>query len=242
MATAPDDPQSRPPPVDNRPDGGDKIQALPVNGAYSPGTNHAPQPAHAPPPVKPVQTQTLKPPSSALAQLPPEIQHITQGYQPLSKLFQRTVQLCFNSLTELINSLADLPDGPQQNGNLSPIHHSQGDGTSRENLHKKSQWLHFANSQRERFIKLLVLLQWSRRIDDISRAIDVGFFLSQRSQDFEDARIAMGEIKREMESLRLPAPDIEGALEALTTGKSSRMPDVSFINLYLTITSAMTKC
>src|SRR4051794_7412637 len=46
---------------------------------------------------------------SQMDQLPPEIPHVSAGYWSLSKLLARTSQECFNGLSELLSSMAEMP-------------------------------------------------------------------------------------------------------------------------------------
>src|SRR5205085_665703 len=59
---------------------------------------------HLPVPTKPVVPESLKemPP-------PPDLPHITFGYQSLGKLIARAAQHCFNELSDTITSMADMP-------------------------------------------------------------------------------------------------------------------------------------
>lgn len=154
----------------------------------------------------------------------PEIEHIIANFMPLSRLFQRTAQECFNSLNETVSALSALP--ATQQIRAAGVN---GAGTANgavANSEKKLKWLHFANTNREKFIKLLVLLQWSRRVDEVSALIDLVVWSNMQIQSYDAASHFMGEIKRGLESAKVPSPDIVTALEALTLGRSERMPDV----------------
>ena len=176
-------------------------------------------------------------PSPAMAdmvgQLPPEIEHITFGFLPLSTLVSRLVQETFNSLTEVINEMSDMQisqtshhapfnhAGPQLNGN--------GTGNSQVNIEKKLRMLEFAQNRRAQFIKVLVLSQWSRQAEEVSKVIDTKVWLDGQRRIFEEAAGWMGELKRIMAPVKMPNPDIKTALAALSLGKAPWLPDLGYI-------------
>lgn len=163
-------------------------------------------------------------------QLPPEIEHITFGYLPLSKLITRLVQESFNDLTEVINDMSamQIPQQTQQ-VNSNYLNHVNGNVTgasSQTNVQKKLRLLNFAQDRRAQFIKLLVLSQWSRQAGDVSKAIDLKVWLDRQKGLYEDAGGWMGELKRNLGPAKMPSPDLRTALEVLSTGKASWLPDV----------------
>lgn len=160
-----------------------------------------------------------------MSESPPEIERISANYMPLSRLFQRTAQDCFNDLNEMITALASLPATQPAGRNVLPNGADTASGLT-VSSEKKLRWLYFANGNREKFIKLLVLLQWSRRVDEVSAIIDLVVWANNQVQFYDAACHFMGEIKKGLESAKVPSPDIETALEALTLGGSERMPDV----------------
>lgn len=166
-----------------------------------------------------------------MGQLPPEIEHITFGYLPLSKLITRLVQETFNGLNEVISEMSDLQVSQStQNSpanNLDP--HVNGNGVvhnSQANVQKKLRILNFAQDRRAQFIKILVLSQWSRQADAISKVIDLKVWLDGQKRVYDEASVWMGELKRILAPLKMPNPDLETALEVLSLGKASWLPDV----------------
>lgn len=161
----------------------------------------------------------------------PEIEHITFGFLSLSTLITRLVQETFNGVTDLINELSDLQVSQssmnlpynqaysQINGNL-PVNNSH------VNIQKKLRILNFAQDYRAQFIKILVLSNWSRQAQEISKVIDLKIWLDGQKRLFEDATWWMGELKRTLGPRKMPNPDIKTALEALSLGKASWLPDV----------------
>jgi mediator of RNA polymerase II transcription subunit 14 len=158
-------------------------------------------------------------------QLPPEIAHITQGYMPLSKLLSRLAQKTHSDLSSTILELAQMPvPASAVNGNAAHI--TAVDDNSVENLNKKLRMLKFAQDAHTEWTKALVITGWSRRAEDVSRTIDLKIHLDGQTQFYENALFELGEVKRGLIHARLPNPDLKTALEVLTTGKASWMPDV----------------
>lgn len=190
------------------------------NGALVNGKTSSPQlPAQAPPSAM-----------DSFGQLPPEIEHITFGYLPLSKLITRLVQESFNDLTQVIEDMSamQLPQ-PAPTTNPNHLHNQPGDAASNTlpvNVQKKSRLLNFAQDRRAQFIKLLVLSQWSRQAGNVSKAIDLKVWLDRQRALYDEAGWWMGELKRNLGQAKMPNPDLKTALEVLSTGKASWLPDV----------------
>lgn len=174
--------------------------------------------------------------ANVISQLPPEIEHITTGFLPLSTLIARLVQETFNGLTDVINEMSDMQvpqashhthfnsSKPQVNGN--------GAGNSNQvNVQKKLRMLEFAQNRRAQFIKLLVLSQWSRQAEEVSKVIDTRSWLASQGRIFDEAIHWMGEMKRILIPIKMPNPDIRTALEALSLGRAPRLPDLGYIPL-----------
>ena len=168
---------------------------------------------------------------SISGQLPPEIEHITFGYQPLSKLITRLVQETFNGLTDVINEISEMP--VTQPNNLAGVshlnNHVNGTGhsnTSPGSVAKKLKLLNFAQDRRAQFIKTLVLSQWSRQAEAVGKVIDLKVWLDGQTRILDDATLWMGELKRTLAPFKMPSPDLKTALEVLSSGKASWLPDV----------------
>ena len=194
-----------------------------VNGAYVNGTF-------------PTPTETQRKTSAAIenlaGQLPPEIEHITFGYVPFSTLISRLVQETFNGLTDVINDMSELPiPQPSLNGSLSHLnHHNNGNGaTGDANVQKKLRMLNFASDRRAQFIKILILSKWARQAEAVSKVIDLNVWASNRRQEYQACVSWMGELKRRLGPLRDPNPDIKTALEVLSLGKASWLPDLGYL-------------
>ena len=162
-------------------------------------------------------------------QLPPEIEHITYGYIPLSSLITRLAQETFNGLTDVINDMSEI--GPSQSNVSSGFPGAQVNGnsagdSSESNVQKKQRMLEFAQERRQQFVKALVLSQWSRQAEQVGKCIDLKVWLDAQRRTYNDAVGWVGELKRVVETTKMPNPDLHTALEALSLGKASWLPDV----------------
>ena len=157
--------------------------------------------------------------------LPPEIAHISQGFYPFSTLVNRAVRQCWNDLTELLNNLGG--DQLQQN-NWNHATDGKFSTDASKSIIKKQQALEFLQAKRTEFIKLLVLAQWSRQSAEVSGLIDIHAFLRTRYDAYHNALMFTGAMKRDLGRAQMGNPDLETALEAISTGKIAAMTLVSF--------------
>ncbi|TVY37517.1 Mediator of RNA polymerase II transcription subunit [Lachnellula subtilissima] len=163
-----------------------------------------------------------------LDQLPPEILHITQGYLPLSLLLSRLAQKTHNDLARTITDMAQMALPPAvANGNTS--HGMSNDDNSQENLSKKLRLLNFAQDAHTEWTKALIITNWSRRSEDVSKMIDLKIHLDKQKSHYDFAINELMEVKRSLVHARLPNPDLKTALAVLTTGKASWMPELGYI-------------
>ena len=185
--------------------------------------------------VPPSPTSSQRKPSTTFdrlaSQLPPEIEHVTFGYVRFASLISRLVQETFNDLTEVISDMSDMPiSHPSQNAPLNHIHQQNGNGdSSQNNVQKKLRMLHFASDRRAQFIKILILSRWARQVEAVSKVIDLNFWLSNQIGQYNECCAWMGELKRRLIPLREPNPDIKTALEVLSLGKASWLPDLDYL-------------
>jgi mediator of RNA polymerase II transcription subunit 14 len=175
---------------------------------------------------------TLTQPSKMATQItenntlaPFELPHITQGFFPFGTLINRAVQQCWNDLSELITELAAIQVTSE--GSASITNGKPPGNQSSENVHKKLRILDFAHAKRAEFIKLLVLSQWSRQAAEVSRLIDIQGFIRTRHQAYDSAVQYVGEVKRDLVRAQVANPDLKTALEVLSRGRVTSLPDVS---------------
>ncbi|OJJ75415.1 hypothetical protein ASPBRDRAFT_26007 [Aspergillus brasiliensis CBS 101740] len=160
---------------------------------------------------------------------PPELPHITQGFFPLAKLVNRSVQQCWNDLSDLITEMAEMQvnshefhPSPASTSGKSPGNQSPG------NIRKKLRILEFSQAKRAEFIKLLVLSQWSRQAADVSKLIDIQNFIRTRHQAYMNALQWVGDMKRDLVQAQVANPDLKTALEVLSRGKVASMSDLGY--------------
>jgi mediator of RNA polymerase II transcription subunit 14 len=169
------------------------------------------------------------PQSSRMNDLPDEIQHISEGYIPLGVLLSRLAQRTHNQLQGKILELAKMPvPTPALNGN-SPHPGGLPDDASIENLDKKASLLHYIQETHARWTKALVISAWSRKAPTVSKLIDLMRHLDEERMAYQTGLDYMINIKRDLTFARLPSPDLQTALQVLSTGDASWMPDINYI-------------
>ncbi|KAF7901259.1 hypothetical protein EAF00_003480 [Botryotinia globosa] len=160
--------------------------------------------------------------------LPPEVEHITSNFLPLTELLNRLAQSTHNDLRQEIMKLANMPI-PQSAINTSSPHITKEDDTSNDNVNKKVSLLNFAQIQHSRWVKQLVLLDWSRNAEEVSKIIDLNIHLCQKRGLYQYILHHMSEVKRKLCDVDSPRPDLKTAVEVLSTGKANWMPDLGYI-------------
>jgi mediator of RNA polymerase II transcription subunit 14 len=158
-------------------------------------------------------------------QLPPEIAHITQGYMSLATLLKRLSTRTHENLKAKLSQLAQMPIPPSAL-NTNGSHMTSVDDNSSENLSKKLLLLNFAQETHADWVKALVITNWSRRSEDVSKTIDLKIYLDQQKAMYDMAIHEMSEVKRSLPYARVPNPDLKTALQVLSTGKAPWMPEV----------------
>jgi mediator of RNA polymerase II transcription subunit 14 len=162
--------------------------------------------------------------------LAPEIEHITQGYQPLAKLITRVTQDTYKELLEVIDKMAEMdPHQPSAPNHFDRNARTNGNGSieSQVNIDKKMLLMNLVQKRRAQFIKLFVLAQWSRQSEEVSRLIDLKIWLDKQMGLHDECIFWMGDLRRSLEPAKVPNPDLETALRVLSTGKVPSVPDVS---------------
>jgi mediator of RNA polymerase II transcription subunit 14 len=182
------------------------------------------------------KTANGTPHSPTAQQLPPEIWNMVEGYESLGKLVGRITQECFNDLSDLVDKLAAMPvdaaplhltNGIAHGGPNDGVNGPGSGAMSALNIQKKLMLLNFANSNREKFIKLMVLCQWSAKVDKIKTLINLMLWANDQTVAYEETARQIGQLKIDLHDFKLPNPNFKQALEVLSTGRASWMPDVS---------------
>lgn len=182
----------------------------------------------------PQQNGPVQPRQSSMPDSPPALQHITEGYLPLGQLIARTAQVSLNDLGETVDKLSLVQRGSRTapalpNGIGAHASMNGGASTSKAGTEQKKDILESLNTQREKFIKLLVLGDWSQKVDDVGKLIDLNVFNQQQFTAFDHAKFRIADMHRRQQYFKEKAPDIKTAIEVLGTGKASWMPDLGYL-------------
>jgi mediator of RNA polymerase II transcription subunit 14 len=211
-----------------------------ANGAVSTsGINGGARPAATPSnPVAANSSSIMKqldqlPPEMAF--IPPEIPHISSdNYHQYSVLVERVAQETFNDLKDTLAHMGQIAIHQQSNGVFTngAVPHSNANGlpqNAEANRMKKLAMANFAYSNRAKFIKLLVILEWGKKYSrDISSLVDVTNWAMQVKVHMDSMHASFSEMHTTVSSAKQPNPDVRTALQILATGKASWIPDVSF--------------
>ena len=170
-------------------------------------------------------------PSHIDDQPPSQILHLIsrESYLPMAALINRASQSCWNGLSETVERLASIsvPELPPEQTRLLP--NGQPNNQSKANLDKKDALYNFANAQKADFIKLLVLLQWSKNVEEVSKTININYWLMLRRQAYWNAISSMALLKHEATGFQIPNPDLKTAAEVLSTSKVVNFPRLGYI-------------
>lgn len=143
----------------------------------------------------------------------PPIHHITENFVPLSEIVGRLLQYSYSEIINLLETL-----------------------TSQSDVRKKRAILEYCLSLRQQFIRLLVLTQWSKDAEQISRCIDVVAFLDGQKNCFHNTVSALRHVREAMLHATVRNPDIRTAVDVLSTGTFPRLLNVCFVrDLMLTL-------
>ena len=151
----------------------------------------------------------------------------TDANKSMGVLVERLAQQCYTDLNTALTKMSEAEassQAPQTNGVIT---HSIDN--SEVSLTKKRTFMEFANNQRDRFIKTLVLSDWSRNEEDMARLVDIKVWQEKQANAQRDAISFIGTTKHNMVPAKMPNPNIEDAMELLATGKSSRIPDIGYL-------------
>ncbi|KAK0729078.1 mediator complex subunit MED14-domain-containing protein [Apiosordaria backusii] len=170
-------------------------------------------------------------PQVKLEELPDELQHITAEIIPLNMLLSRLAQYSHGALQEQILRLESMPL-PQNlsNGNAN-YHPTTAEDTSPESLEKKRMLLNFIQDLHTRWVKALVLTEWSKKADQVGKLIDIRTHLANKLELFSMAIWEMIKMKQDMLWAKIPSPDLKTALQVLSQPKIHWMPDFDYLPL-----------
>ncbi|KAL1839168.1 hypothetical protein VTJ49DRAFT_1824 [Mycothermus thermophilus] len=182
-------------------------------------------------------------PDANLSELPDEIQHITAEIMPLGLLLSRLAQFSHGRLQELVLNLASKPlpevtanggangnAAGGMNGNLKAAVNGQlVEDTSPESLEKKTMILNTIKDLHSRWVKALVITEWSRNAEEVGKLIDLRQHLAIELERYTKVFWDMIKVKDEMVFAKVPSPDLKTALEVLGGSTVHWMPDFGYI-------------
>jgi mediator of RNA polymerase II transcription subunit 14 len=177
-------------------------------------------------------TTVAGPTPEQYSELPPEIAQIpADQYNPLSTLLMRISQSSYNDLSDTLSKMAAEPMAPATNGALSNgLGAASNQANAEANRRKKLLLLKFAQDNRSKFIKLLVLTEWAKKAAvDVSKLIDLFAWMAEQDRHMEAVDMQLDMIKILSNNARVHNPDIATATEILSTGKAPWMPHLGYI-------------
>ncbi|OQO12428.1 hypothetical protein B0A48_03070 [Cryoendolithus antarcticus] len=144
----------------------------------------------------------------------------------LGKMLERLAQFCMTDLTALVDELEEMPVQPS----AIPINGmTVVEDTDEVSLTKKRKIMDFAREQRDRFIRALVISDFSRNADDVANVIDVNLHLRKNDFAVAESIKSIGQLKLDSAQAKQPNPNIELAMELLSTGKTLSAPEYGYL-------------
>ncbi|KIW90493.1 uncharacterized protein Z519_09139 [Cladophialophora bantiana CBS 173.52] len=218
------------PVADSAPDAGHLKQGSLPQNALPPSIDHTPSHANGDGSSQQRSDIGGRNDANLPAEAPSEIlQLISQdSYLPMAALINRASQSCWNGLSDLVTQLASMPvlELPPEQAKLLP--NGLPNNQSKTNLDKKDRLLKFSNDQKADFIKLLVLLQWSKNVEEVSKTISINYWLMQRREAYWNAIGSMALLKQESSGFQIPNPDLKTAAEVLSRGRVLNFPRLGY--------------
>lgn len=162
--------------------------------------------------------------------LPDPIEHETQGFVSVSSLLTRLAQRSHNELVDIIRNMARIQVTKQlPNGNSVPSYSPNlPNDDSRENLQKKSLLLNYASKQHENWVKTFIIMDWSRKYQDISKLVDLRAHMIKQTFAYSLLRDELVRNRGLFLDAKITSPDLKTALEVLSTGSFSGFPNLGF--------------
>ncbi|KIW16088.1 hypothetical protein PV08_06139 [Exophiala spinifera] len=169
--------------------------------------------------------------ANGLEQAPQEILQLVpkDSYLPMATLISRASQTCWNGLVDLVGQLAEIqvPQLPPEQ--TKTLANNLPNNQTKPNLDKKDRLMKFANEQKADFIKLLVLLDWSKNVDQVSKTISINFWLMRRRQAYWSVISSLAFLKQDSAGFQVPNPDLKVAAEVLSKGKVNKFPTLGYV-------------
>lgn len=155
---------------------------------------------------------------NGLKKMPPEIEEVAREYfVGLGTLIGRSAKDSWNQLSGLVDSLAT-------SSSTEEVLNEEN-----KNLNKKDRLLNFAKDQKDIFIKLLVLLHWSKDVEGVSKVIDLNRWLRDRISRYGEVATDIARMKRYLAFIQIPNPDLKTAAEVLSGETVTGFSDLGYL-------------
>lgn len=156
----------------------------------------------------------------------PKLEDVSDSYVPFGTLLERMAQQTYFDLEQTIDAMADVQiSEPVTNG----LGTQPSTDTSPASVDKKLRMMNFAQTHKDRYIKAWVLSQWGQNIKDIDKTIQLSMWIRQQDEATHLAADGIINLKHNMVAAKMPNPNIEGALQLLSTGRAPWMPDLGYL-------------
>lgn len=158
---------------------------------------------------------------------PPELEHLSEHYIPFGKLLSRMAQQTQYELHELIEAMADIQIQKTPVTNGLGVHSTLD--ADKASIDKKLRLMNFAHSQKESYIKALVLTDWARDMEQVNSLIELTMWLRLQEDTAQAAAGGILNLKQNMIAAKMPNPNTIAAIRLLSTGQAPWMPDLGYI-------------
>jgi mediator of RNA polymerase II transcription subunit 14 len=172
---------------------------------------------------------------NGLKEMPPEIEEVAREYfVGLGTLIGQSAQGSWNNLKSVIEELSKVKIEQAAQPKIAGTHivatiSGPPQTNTTENVEKKEKLLDFAKDQKDIFIKLLVLLDWSKDVEGVSKIIDLNRWLRDRISKYGEVGNDIARMKRYLAFIQIPNPDLKTAAEVLSGQTASGFSDLGYI-------------
>lgn len=142
----------------------------------------------------------------------PTLPHITDRFIPISHIVTALARTAYSDLGRLRSSIIDATDQK-----------------------RKKRIVDYASKYRAEVVKVMVLVNWAARADEVSTAIDLRAWLQGQRNCFDNLySLLRFDILKDLEGAKLVGPDIPAAIEVLTTGSILRLRSTALTKQFQT--------
>lgn len=152
----------------------------------------------------------------------PKLQVVQIGYQDFKDLVSRVARETWAGMVDTIELLSSgHPIEPNE------ARHETAK-TSQDFLRRRRIW-DYVHDKRVKLIKLLVLSQWCRNMDDVKQLIEINAYMCESRQAYNDSAYWIGVLKRDMRPLMENPADLELSMQLLSTTKADGISDLGYL-------------